>query len=283
MNRSNYEGIEIGISSLRKLTETIRQKYNFDLGNYASTSLKRRLSRVMQLNDMRNPDDLIEKLNTQPLFFSKFQSQMIVQGTEFFRDPAFWRLFRDEICKTLAGNLLKIKIWIPGCSSGEEVITTAIALHEAGLYQRSVIYASDLNKEIVDLSRNRVYDNNLLEISENNYRRFKEDESAEFSKYYTRQPAGFAFHNSLYDNIIYEVFPDDEPHSIKSVNMILYRNKFIYFTAQYEERLLEIFSEKLMINGYLAIGNKENISFCRDARKFTAVNEIEKIFRKTVH
>jgi chemotaxis protein methyltransferase CheR len=283
MNRSYNEDIEIGISSLRKLTETVRQKYNFDLGIYASTSLKRRLSKVMQINDMRNPDELVEKLSSHPLFFPVFQSQMIIEGTEFFRDPAFWRLFRDEICKALSGNILNIKIWVPGCSTGEEVISTAITLQEAGLYNRSVIFASDINKEIIELSRKRVYDNHLLEISENNYRRFKEDESADLSKYFTRTSQGFTFSSQLYDNVVYEIFNDDEPQSIKSVNMILYRNKFIYYTAPYEEKLLEVFAGKLMLNGYLAIGNKENISFCKDARKFTAVNEIEKIFRKTAN
>jgi chemotaxis protein methyltransferase CheR len=283
MNRSINEDIEIGISGIRKLTETIKLKYNFDLGNYAATSLKRRISRVIQLNDMRTLDDLNDMLISNPSFFSKFQTQMIIQGTEFFRDPAFWRFFRDDICKILSGNVLKIKIWIPGCSTGEEVISAAITLMEAGLYNRSVIYASDINKEIITLSRNRVYDNQILEISENNYRRFKEDEAADFSKYFTRGAGGFTFSGNLYENIAYEVFDDDNPHSIKTVNMILYRNKFIYYTAQYEERLLDIFTEKLMLNGYLAIGNKENISFCQAFRKYVAVNETEKMYRKTVN
>ncbi len=281
MNRSNNEDIDIGISGLRKLTDVIKQQFGFDLGVYAGTSLKRRISLIMQNNDLANLDDLIHVLTVQPSFFTKFQTQMVVEGTEFFRDPAFWRCFRDEICTALKNNQLKIKIWLPGCATGEEVISTAITLTEAGIYDRSVIFATDLNNEIIELSKNKLYNNHILEISENNFKRFREDEAADFSVYYSRQASGFTFAKELYENISYDVFNEDDTKFNKTVNMIIYRNKFIYYNALYQERLLEIFTERLSLNGFFAVGNKENISFCKDAKKYTALNEVEKIYKKT--
>jgi chemotaxis protein methyltransferase CheR len=283
MNRANNEDIEIGISGIRKLTDVVKQQYGFDLGVYAGTSLKRRISRIIQINDMNNLEDLIRMLETKPAFFAKFQTQMVVDGTEFFRDPAFWRCFRDEICKTLKNNQLKIKIWLPGCASGEEVISTAITLKEAGIYDKTILYATDLNNDIIELSKNKIYSNHILEISENNFKRFREDEAADFSVYSIKQAAGFTFRSELYENITYDVFNETDTKSIKSVNVILYRNKFIYYNAIHQERLLELFTERLGINGYFAIGNKENISFCKDAKKYTAINEIEKIYRKIIN
>jgi len=281
MTRANNEDIEIGISGIRKLTEVIKQHHNFDLGIYASTALKRRISRVIVKNNFKTLDDLIDILATNKSFFSKFQTQMLVEGTEFFRDPAFWRCFRDEICKTHKNNQIKLRVWLPFCSTGEEVITTAIALHEAGIYDKSVIIATDINNDIIELSKNRVYSNSILEISENNYKRFKEDEAETLSKYYRVETSGFSFEPFLYENIGYDVFNGSDTNNIKGVNMIICRNNFIYYSATYQEKLLEIFSDKLSMNGYFAIGNKENISFCKDARKYSAINEIEKVYKKT--
>ncbi len=280
MNRGKNEEIEIGISGIRKLTEVVNNRYNFDLAIYASTSLKRRISKIINQKNLRHLDDLIQLLDTQPAFFPEFQLQLSVDGTEFFRDPAFWRSFRDDICKSLDRNHQKIRIWIPGCSSGEEVVSTAITLTEAGVYDKASIVATDLNSRIISESRKKIYQNSLLEISENNYKRFIEDESADFSKYIHKQTQGFTFADDLYKNISYEVYDEPEKSKLKQVNVILCRNYFIYLTAQFQEKLLTAFTDRLMSNGYFAIGNKENISFCKDASKYVLVNESEKIYRK---
>ncbi len=283
MNRANKEEIDIGISGIRKLTEVIKKHYDYDISVYASTSLKRRISGVIIQNDFKNLEGLLQTLESQPEFFPQFQLQMSIDGTEFFRDPAFWRNFRDDICKSMRSNQMRIKIWIPGCSTGEEVISTAIALKEANIYDKSIIIATDINKEIIDQSRRKIYTNNILEISENNYKRFKEDESSDFSKYCSRQANGFVFADDLYQNVQYEVFNGGDHKSIKGINVIICRNVFIYYTAQYQEKLLEEFTGKLSYNGYLAIGNKENITFCKDFKKYTLINESEKIYRKIVN
>jgi len=280
MNRANNEEIDIGISGIRKITDIVKQRYDFDLNIYAGTSLKRRIARIIHLNEFKTIDGLTDKLEKDPSFFTNFQTQLSVPGTEFFRDPAFWRLFRDDICKSLKNNHSRIRIWLPGCSSGEEVLTTAITLKEAGLLESSSILATDLNKDIIDQSRQKIYSKSILEISENNYKRFKEDESASFSVYYKMNQSGFTFPEEFYKNIEYDVFNDSDTKNIKTANVVICRNYFIYLNASYQDKLLEIYTDKLILNGYLAIGNKETISFCKDFRKFSIVNESEKTYKK---
>ena len=280
MKRALNEEIEIGISGIRKLTETLKNHYGFDIGVYSSTSLKRRVVKVMDLNNLKNLDALIQLLETRESFFPLFQKQLTVEGTEFFRDPALWRYLRDEIAPVLDRNHMKIKIWIPGCSTGEEVVSTAITLKNAGIYDKSVILATDLNKEIIKQSREVIYSNNKLEISENNYKRFLEDESADLSGYLIKKDKGFQFKDDLYSNIIYDVFTGTENLKIKGINVVLCRNYFIYFTTQYQEKLFGIFTANLSTNGYFAIGNKENITFCKDADKYALVNDNEKVYKK---
>jgi len=280
MNNLKSEDIEIGISGIRMLNETIRRKYHFDMTIYAGTSLKRRLSKVINQNNLKNIESLIKLLEEDTSFFPKLIAQLTVEVTEFFRDPAFWRSLRKDICPVLDKNHQKIKIWIPGCSSGEEVMSAAISLTEAGIYDKCSIIATDLNQEIINDSASKYYPLNKLEISENNCKRFKEDESFDLKKYILMDDHQFRFIESLYRNIRYEVFNPIEETRIKGINMILCRNYFIYFNGQFQERLLEIFTKILSPNGYLAIGNKENISFCNDAAKYNLINESEKIYRK---
>lgn len=283
MNRVNSEEIDIGISGLRKLTETIKQLHDFDMSIFAGTSLKRRIAKVIHMNNFKDLDALIARLSSQPAFFPVFLRQMTVPGTEFFRDPALWRYFRDEICKVLQTNYMRVRIWIPGCSTGEEVVSMAITLKEAGLYDKAHILATDFNNEIIENSRKAHYPNNILEMSENNYKRFKEDEAANFAHYIQKQTNGFNFSDDLYQNISYAVFDDKELQKIRGINVIWCRNYFIYFTAQYQDKLLSYFTEKLTHNGYLAIGNKENISFCKDENKYNLIYEHEKVFKKIAH
>lgn len=280
MNRLANEEIEIGISGLRKLIETVKSHYDFDLSIYASTSLKRRVAQIMDHNSLKDLEALIDKLATQKDFFQHFKQQLTVEGTEFFRDPAFWRYLRDEICPVLARNHMKIKIWIPGCSSAEEVLSTAICLKEAGIYDKCTITASDISSLAVEAARDKLYSNNKLEISENNYKRFQEDESADMSKYLIKQDKGFRFKEDLYRNVVFETHDHKNMSRSRSVNMIICRNYFIYFSSLFQEKLLEIFTDNLSLNGYLAIGNKETIDFCKDSGKYSLINENEKMYRK---
>lgn len=279
MKQALNEDIEIGISGIRKLIQTVKEVYNTDLSVYASTFLKRRVSKIMNIHNLKNLDELIEKIHQQE-FFSSFIKHLTVEGTEFFRDPGFWRYFRDEICPSLARNLMRIKIWIPGCSTGEEVLSMAITLKEAGIYDKCTILATDLNKEIIEKSRERFYSHSKLEISENNFKRFLEDESSDMQKYIKLQTHGFQILPALFENINYEVLDNYENCKIRGINVVLCRNYFIYFTAQYQDKLFSIFTEGLNQNGILAIGNKENIAFCHDEGKYVLIDDKEKIYKK---
>jgi chemotaxis protein methyltransferase CheR len=273
------EELDIGISGVRKLIQTVKDAQSFDLNIYASTFFKRRVSKIIQQNNLGNLDELIDKLGNQN-FFSDFIRQISVEGTEFFRDPGFWRYFRDVLSPLLDRNHNRIKIWIPGCSTGEEVVSMAITLQEAGIYDKCTIIATDINEKIISGSRERAYSHAKLEISENNYKRFHEDESVNLQKYIQTHPHGFTFAPTLFRNINYEIFDDREKSKIRGINVILCRNYFIYFTAQYQEKMLDVFTDCLSQNGYLAIGNKENISFCRDYGNYSLLNEKEKIYKK---
>jgi len=280
MKPHNGEGLKIGILGLRKLNQITTSLYDFDLRKYAATSLMHQIEALIDKNHLKDIDALIHLLETRSSFFPVFQSQLSFSCTEFFRDPAFWRSFRDEVLPIINKGNSRIYVWVPGCSSGEEALSTSIMLYESGLSGRSSVYVTGINKMSIDEARKRTYQVKQLEISENNYKRFHNDENTAISKYLIRKDNGFVFKDDLYENIRYGVFNGSESNEIRGLHVVLCRNYFIYCTPEYQNNLLGIFTHSLIPGGFLAIGNKENISFCDDFKKYMVFNKKEKIFQK---
>jgi len=273
------EGISIGILGLRKLNQVTTTLYNFDLRSFAATSLSRKIEVIIQKNHLKDIDALINLLETRSSFFPVFQSQLSISCTEFFRDPAFWRSFRDDVLPVINENN-NIRILIPGCSSGEETLSAAILLLEAGLYEKTTVIVTGINELSIKEARNKTYQEKQLESSETNYKRFRNDENAAISRYLIRKDSGFIFKDEIYKNFIYEVFNGLETNEIRGLHVVLCRNYFIYCSPEYENNLLGQFTRSLTPGGFLAIGNKEDISFCDDFGRYMLFNSKEKIFQK---
>jgi len=279
MNNTLGKDIEISISGVRHLIDRVKKVHGFDLGCFALTSFKRRLIKALKKNELNDIETFTDKIVSEKLFFNKFLNDIDVECTEFFRDPAFWRYLRDEVLPLLDKKNMRIKIWVPSCSSGEEVITTAITVQEAGLKDKTEILATDISPYIIQDFEKKVYSKSKFEISETNYQRFNE-EKTDFSRYTKPVKNGFCFPDDFFENIKVDYYNYQDAKKIKSFNLIICRNIFIYYTAQYQEMLLNLFLENLSYNGYLAIGNMENISWCKDFHKFVEVNESEKVYKK---
>lgn len=278
---------EIGILDLRRLNEVVLKNYDTDLGIYAHTSLKRKISRFIADNSLKDVDNLIFTLKNDSSIFFRLMQSISVSCTEFFRDPSFWRILRDEIFPILNHAYQELCFWIPGCSTGEEVLSLAITLHEAGLYEKSKILTSDTNEELLTKSKDALYCSTKIDISEYNYKRFRADDINNLSDYVIYENGNYKFRKFLYENLQYGIFKGNDLekkssflHGYPRIHMILCRNYFIYFTSTHQENLLHVFTNKLIPGGYLAIGNKENISFCENAGMYLIASESERIYRK---
>ncbi|MFW5792910.1 MAG: CheR family methyltransferase [Bacteroidota bacterium] len=281
MNPLLNEDIDISISGFRQLSEIVKKKFNYDLSCYALTSFKRRLVKFIEKNDYRNLDFLLKMIEKDQISLGALLTGLNIEVTEFFRDPALWRFFRDDMLPVLSKNHDAIKIWIPGCSTGEEVVSTAIVLQEANMLNKAEIIATDITENIISGLRDKIYPTAKFEFSEANYKRYIQEGECEFSKYIINEKNGFRIPESLYKNVRFEKYDYNEDFKNRGINVIICRNNFIYYTSQFQERMLELFSSKLSFNGYLIIGNKENIEWCKDMARYTSINDSEKVFRKT--
>jgi chemotaxis protein methyltransferase CheR len=269
---------DIEIAELRNLTQVIKDTYNYDFTNYAMSSFKRRIQRVMDVFKMNSVQELINRLKEDRSFFHDFVSEITVNVTEMFRDPSFWRVARDHIVPNILLNADTISIWHAGCSSGEEVFSMAVMLKEMGILEKSRIIATDLDPEILDKARAGVYSLKNMELNEKNYIRYQG--TGKLSDYYTVRDGKAYMDKSLVANVSWRQHNLVSGPVFNKFDMVLCRNVMIYFNQTLQNEVLKRLHESLFKYGYLAIGSKESLIWCEIANKFIVVNNEEKIYKK---
>jgi chemotaxis protein methyltransferase CheR len=269
---------EIHIVDIRKLTETIKTKYGYDFTNYAISSFKRRILRIVELYKFNSVDALTKKIEEDPAFFEEFISEITVNVTEMFRDPPFWRILRDKVIPNILLNHKKVSIWHAGCSSGEEVYSMAILLKEMGILEDSKIIATDIDDQILERAKSGVYTVKNMELNEKNYVRFRGEN--ELNKYFEVKN-GIAFMDkSLVKDVSYRKHDLVNGIVFNKFDIVLCRNVMIYFNQNLQNEVLKKLHESIFKYGYLAIGSKESLIWCEIANRFIVVNNEEKIYKK---
>jgi chemotaxis protein methyltransferase CheR len=269
---------EIEIAELRKLAELVKTKYDYDFSNYAMSSFKRRIQRVLELYKFNSVEALIRKLSEEPRFFKEFLSEVTVNVTEMFRDPSFWRELRDHVLPNILLNHNTISIWHAGCSSGEEVFSMAILLKEMGMLDKSKIVATDIDADILQKARAGVYPMKNMDLNQKNYVRFQGTQSLE--KYYREENGKAIMDKSLVETVSFRENNLVSSAVFSKFDLILCRNVMIYFNQTLQNNVLKMFHESLFKYGYLIVGSKESLIWCEIANKFIVVNNEEKIYKK---
>lgn len=269
---------DIEITELRRLTQVIKDKYDYDFKDYAMSSFKRRIKRVLDLYKFKNVDKLISVLENNADFFDEFVSEITVNVTEMFRDPTFWKILKEQIIPNILLNHNKITIWHAGCSSGEEVVTMCIVLDEMGVLDKAKIIATDIDTAIINKAKNATYPIKNMDVNSKNYARYQGTRSLEY--YYKEINGEAVIHKSLLENVSYRKHDLVQGVVFSKFDLILCRNVMIYFNQTLQNHVLNKLHESLFKYGYLAIGSKESLIWCEIANKFIVVNNEEKIYKK---
>jgi chemotaxis protein methyltransferase CheR len=268
---------DIDIADLKRIAELIYQKHSYDFRNYAMSSFKRRVLRIIELKKL-TVETLIKKLTDSPAFIHEFLDELTVNVTEMFRDPSFWRVMREEIIPAILLNHKQFKIWHAGCSSGEEVLSMAILLKEMGIWQDVQLFATDLDTNILERAKAATYPIKNMELNEKNYIRFQGTSS--LKNYYKEENGMAVFHKDLLANVTFRKHDLVLGEVFNKFDLVLCRNVMIYFNQTLQNEVLKKFHEGLFKYGYLAIGSKESLIWCDYANRFIVVNNEEKIYKK---
>ncbi|MCK5207570.1 MAG: protein-glutamate O-methyltransferase CheR [Cyclobacteriaceae bacterium] len=269
---------EIHIVDIRKITEIIKTKYGYDFTNYAISSFKRRILRILELYKFNSVDALAKKISDDPTFFEEFISEITVNVTEMFRDPSFWRIIRDKILPNILLNHKKVSVWHAGCSSGEEVYSMAILLKEMGILESSKIIATDIDDQILERARSGVYTAKNMELNEKNYVRFRGEN--ELNKYFSVKNGLAYMDKSLVKGVSYRKHDLVAGIVFNKFDIVFCRNVMIYFNQNLQNEVLKKLHESGFKYGYLAIGSKESLIWSEIANKYIVVNNEEKIYKK---
>lgn len=263
-----------------RLEDILKRLYRItgmDFSGYARPSIARRMRVFMHREGLHDPQMLADRLELDENLARRLVNTLTVHFTELFRDPEFFRGLREQVLPFLA-TYPTIRIWHAGCSTGEEVYSMAILLHEVELLHKTRIYATDINTDVLQYARDGAFSPVLLDVYEQNYR--KAGGRTQFSDYcepcggrlrmkkFLRDPITFHQHNLITDA------------GFNEFHLILCRNVMIYFDVDLQERATSLFHESLVNLGYLAIGTRESLRFNRQGSSFTPIDRDLKIYRK---
>lgn len=269
--------LDIDIADLKKITALVYAKYGYDFRDYAMSSFKRRMLRILELQGL-TVETLLKKINDQADFMTEFLDDVTVNTTELFRDPGFWRLLRQEIIPAILLNNKTFRIMHAGCSSGEEVISMAILLKEMGIHDNVTLIATDIDAVILEKAKAAAYPIQNMELNEKNYIRF--EGKTLLKDYYKEENGKAVFNKDLLRNVSFRKYDLVTGEVFNKFDLILCRNVMIYFNQTLQNEVLKKFHASLFKYGYLAIGTKESVVWCDYANRFIVVNQEEKVFKK---
>jgi chemotaxis protein methyltransferase CheR len=259
------------------LLEGIYRHYGFDFRNYAFSSIQRRIWHRIKAEKIDSITGLLNLVLHNPLIMEKLYLDFSINVTEMFRDPSFFRAIRNHVVPYLR-TLPNIRIWHAGCSTGEEAYSMAILLHEEGLYEKTRIYATDMNYKVIQQAKLGRFPLKKMKGYTSNY--VRSEGTNDFSKYYTVQEEHAIFHHDFSKNIVFAQHNLVTDGSFNEFHLIVCRNVLIYFNQELQTRVHELFLNSLSPAGFLALGNREGLSFPGQEQHYTIVDKVEKIFRK---
>ncbi len=261
---------------LETLLGDILEVYGYDFTGYSRASLKRRIVRLYQLDHFVSFAEYRYKIRTEPGYFKRFLEEVTINVTEMFRDPPFYKTLRTEILPKL-GTYPFIRVWVAGCSTGEEAYSIAIFLKELNLLHKSLIYATDINSAVLENAAQAMIPLSKIKLYTENY--IAAGGSEQFSDYYAANYSLGKLKDELKSKIIFSTHNLVTDNSFNEFQLILCRNVIIYFDRPLQNTVFELFDNSLEKRGYLALGTKETLDFSSISKNYERLKG-EKIWRK---
>jgi chemotaxis protein methyltransferase CheR len=261
---------------IEDIINVVKKLYGFDFSGYSKASLKRRLTRILQLKRLTFYD-LKHLLINDKDFFQHFLEEVTVNVTEMFRDPLFYKAINSQVLPYLS-TFQHIKIWSAGCSSGEEVYSMAILLKEAGLINKSFVYGTDINTEVLKEAKKGIYSLRKIKSYAENYQ--YSGLPGTITDHFTILYDAASIHTELKQNTLFSVHNLISDHVFNEFQLISCRNVFIYFESSLQEKILDLFYRSLCPLGFLCLGSKEAIRSDAFKKRFKTISSKENIYQK---
>jgi chemotaxis protein methyltransferase CheR len=263
---------------IRLLLEAVFQKYQHDFRGYSHASIKRRLLQAKTRFGCRSLSELQHQLLHEPGVMARLLPYLTVQVSEMFRDPPYFKAIREHVVPHLK-TYPSLKIWIAGCSTGEELYSLAIVFREEGLESRTIFYATDINSEALSCAGAAVYDLDRIALFSENYR--LAGGKGSLSDYYFASYGRAKFDETLRKQTVFSNHSLVSDSVFAEMHMVSCRNVLIYFDRSLQDRAIGLFKEALVRRGFLGLGSKESIRFSAHTDAFEDFDREHRIYQKT--
>jgi two-component system, chemotaxis family, CheB/CheR fusion protein len=262
-------------STMQKIESLVRAQTGIDFSGYKQSTLVRRLERRIGISQVKNSEQYLEYLRQTPQEIAAFSKDLLISVTRFFRDRDAFKALGGEIVPAIFANAAKariIRIWVPGCATGEEAYSVAILLqeHAATLDEKYdiEIFSTDVNKETVAFAGTGTYPMSIAA-----------DVPADLlARYFVKTERGYRISRSIRDQVVFA------PHNILKdppftrMDLVSCRNLLIYLQGPAQRKVLSLFHFALRPQGYLFLGPSETVGEHQNA--FEPVNAKARIFQK---
>ncbi|WP_394236526.1 CheR family methyltransferase [Niallia oryzisoli] len=271
-SESELEKIEIGL-----LLKGLYDWCGYDFRNYAYHSIRRRIWHRVHAERLTSITGLLDKILHDSACLQRLIADFSINVTEMFRDPIFFKEFREKVVPLLR-TYPSIRIWHAGCSTGEEVYSMAMLLHEEGLYEHTKLYATDINPNVLKTAKNGIFSLENMRKYTNNY--IQAGGKRAFSDYYSVTKNGVKFDSFLSKNIVFAQHNLVSDRSFNTFHVILCRNVLIYFNKTLQKKVHELFYDSLGMFGILGLGDKETLYYTEMNDLYEEISRKQKLYKK---
>lgn len=258
--------------------EALNRRYHYDFRSYSRASLLRRAHVARERLGCENLSALQGRLLREPDVLHEVIDAMTVQVSDLFRDPLYYRSLREDVMPHLR-TFPSLKVWVAGCANGEELYSLAILFAEEGLLERTIFYATEINRKALAKASSGIYDISRITGFSTNYQMAGGKSS--LSDYYTAAYGGAAFHRHLRQRTLFSEHDLATDEVFSEIHLVSCRNVMIYFDASLQNRVLGLFARSLVRGGFLGLGSHETLRFSSHGAAFAPFNTKERIWRRT--
>ena len=259
------------------LLGAIFQRFQYDFRQYSRASVRRRVALALSALDCKTISALQERILHDEAAFPILLSYLTVQVSDLFRDPAYFRVFRERIVPVLQ-TYPSLKIWVAGCSTGEEVYSFAIVLRETGLLDKTILYATDINAEALRAAEAGIYPIERMKVFTANHQ--ASGAPCSLSTYYTAKYESATFDRALRKRIVFSDHSLATDTVFAEVQVVSCRNVLIYFEPALQERAAGLFRDSLCVRGFLGLGSRETLRFSKHDGDFDPFAPGERWYRR---
>ncbi|MEP9358362.1 CheR family methyltransferase [Sphingomonas sp. KR3-1] len=262
---------------IRLLLEALYRRFHYDFREYAEASIKRRLRQAREQLGFKTFSAMQDALLHDEAMLPRLLGYLTVQVSEMFRDPDYFRAIREKVVPLLR-TYPSLKLWVAGCSAGEELYSFVILFREEGLEERTLFYATDISQEALDAAAQGIYSLDRIRTFTENHR--ASGGKSSLSDYYTTAYGKAVFDRSLRDRVVFSDHSLVTDAVFAEMHLISCRNVLIYFNRELQDRAIGLFKDALPRGGFLGLGSKESLRFSEHSGAFSDFVRAEKIYQR---